>query len=93
MNKKNYYGDWDGQICKDIYLSKKKPVIMAGPCMFETRELGFKIASFLKSKCDKLNLPFVFKTSYDKANRTSANSMRGPGIEQGLKWLQELMTN
>lgn len=90
MQKKIYYGNWDGEICKDIYLTKKKPVIMSGPCMLESRELGFKVGRFLKDKCEKANLPYVFKTSYDKANRTSSGSKRGPGISQGLIWLQEL---
>lgn len=88
--KKNFYGNWDGHICQDIYLSNHSPVIMAGPCMLESKELGFKIAEFIKERCTKLKLPYIFKTSYDKANRTSAASFRGPGLEKGMNWLQEL---
>jgi 2-dehydro-3-deoxyphosphooctonate aldolase (KDO 8-P synthase) len=87
---KTYYGNWDGQICKDIFFSENKPVIMAGPCMLERKELGLKVAQFLIKKCKELNLPYVFKTSYDKANRTSSNSTRGPGLEKGVQWLREL---
>ncbi|KAB8033771.1 3-deoxy-8-phosphooctulonate synthase [Fluviispira multicolorata] len=90
LNKNLFPGNWDGNITHEIRLSRKKPVIMAGPCMFENREIGFQVGSFLKKKCEQLNLPFVFKSSYDKANRTSANSVRGPGVKQGLEWLKEL---
>ncbi|BBH52930.1 3-deoxy-8-phosphooctulonate synthase [Fluviispira sanaruensis] len=89
--KQNIFpGNWDGCITHDIQLSRKRPVIMAGPCMFESREIGFEVGQFLKNKCAEHDLPYIFKSSYDKANRTSAQSIRGPGVKQGLKWLQEL---
>ncbi|MES2615149.1 MAG: 3-deoxy-8-phosphooctulonate synthase [Bdellovibrionota bacterium] len=90
MQNKIYAGNWDGEICKGVYLSEQRPLIMAGPCMLETRELGFEMAEFLKNKCSKMNLPYVFKTSYDKANRTSSNGVRGPGFEKGSQWLREI---
>lgn len=83
---------WDGHIGKDVYLKKRpvRPLVMAGPCMFESWELGLTVATFLKEKCAQLGLPYVFKSSYDKANRTSKNSVRGPGAKQGLEWLHKL---
>lgn len=90
QEKNIFLGNWDGEICEDVYLCDKQPVIMAGPCMLETRELGLKVGKFLQTKCKESNLPYVFKTSYDKANRTSAKSVRGPGIQQGLTWLREI---
>lgn len=91
MNQKNIYpGNWDGSFAQNVALSPQKPLIIAGPCMFETRELGFKVGKFLKEKCEQLKLPYVFKSSFDKANRTSQNSARGPGLNQGLTWLSEL---
>jgi hypothetical protein len=88
--EKLYYGNWDGEICPNVYLSHIKPIIMAGPCMLESRELAYNVAQFLKSKCEETNFSYIFKTSYDKANRTSAGSARGPGLKKGLQWLFEL---
>jgi 2-dehydro-3-deoxyphosphooctonate aldolase (KDO 8-P synthase) len=87
---KIYNGNWEGDICSGVFLSPQKPVIMAGPCMLETRELGFQVANFMQDKCRQIDLPYVFKSSYDKANRTSVNSVRGPGIKKGLQWLSEI---
>ncbi len=58
--------------------------------MIEERDTTFKIAAFLKELTDELDLPFIFKASFDKANRTSINSYRGPGLEQGLEMLSEI---
>ncbi len=65
-------------------------VLIAGPCVIESPESTFKIAKELKRITTKLNVPFVFKASYDKANRTSYNSFRGPGIFDGLKVLADV---
>ncbi len=65
-------------------------VILAGPCSLESRELAFKVAHHLKKITDELNLPYVFKSSYDKANRSSINSFRGPGLDRGLRILEEV---
>ena len=62
-------------------------VLIAGPCVIEDYGTTFAIASFLKDLTKKLDMPFIFKASYDKANRTSINSFRGPGIVDGLKIL------
>jgi 2-dehydro-3-deoxyphosphooctonate aldolase (KDO 8-P synthase) len=62
-------------------------VLIAGPCVIESEELCFHVASSLKKTCSRLGISLVFKASYDKANRTSAKSFRGPGVEAGLKIL------
>lgn len=63
---------------------------IAGPCVIESRDLVFRTAEKLKLICDELKVPFIFKSSYDKANRTSVQSFRGHGIERGLKILNEI---
>ncbi|MCD6138076.1 MAG: 3-deoxy-8-phosphooctulonate synthase [Deltaproteobacteria bacterium] len=62
-----------------------KLVLISGPCVIETLEATMEAASFLKEITDELQIPFIFKTSYDKANRTSINSYRGPGLSKGLE--------
>lgn len=61
-----------------------EPVLIAGPCVIETLESAMATAAFLKDLTDELHVPFIFKTSYDKANRTSLGSYRGPGVSKGL---------
>jgi 2-dehydro-3-deoxyphosphooctonate aldolase (KDO 8-P synthase) len=61
--------------------------IIAGPCVLESLELGLTIGRTLKDTCTRLGLSYVFKASFDKANRSSIRSPRGPGLEKGLKWL------
>lgn len=61
--------------------------LIAGPCVIESEELCFHVASSLKRICNRLGISFVFKASYDKANRTSAKSFRGPGMDAGLQIL------
>src|SRR5437868_1977730 len=70
----------------DIGLSKPLAII-AGPCVLESLELGLTIGRRLKAACAELGLPYVFKASFDKANRSSIRSPRGPGLEQGLTWM------
>ncbi|HAC33071.1 MAG TPA: 3-deoxy-8-phosphooctulonate synthase [Gammaproteobacteria bacterium] len=62
--------------------------LIAGPCVAESRELLLNSATTLRGIADRLQLPIVFKASFDKANRSSSSSFRGPGIEQGLDWLR-----
>jgi 2-dehydro-3-deoxyphosphooctonate aldolase (KDO 8-P synthase) len=64
--------------------------LIAGPCVIEGRDSALKHASFLKQLADRVGVPFVYKSSYDKANRTSLDSYRGPGLERGLKILAEV---
>ena len=61
--------------------------LIAGPCVIESEKLCLQVAASLKKTCDQLGIFFVFKASYDKANRTSGKSFRGPGIEAGLETL------
>lgn len=65
-------------------------VLIAGPCVIESEAQCLKIAEYLKNLAEELNLPLVFKASYDKANRTSVTSFRGPGLEEGLRILQRV---
>jgi 2-dehydro-3-deoxyphosphooctonate aldolase (KDO 8-P synthase) len=64
--------------------------LISGPCVIEDYETTREIAATIKDITDKLEIPFVFKASYDKANRTSATSYRGPGADDGLKILAEI---
>jgi 2-dehydro-3-deoxyphosphooctonate aldolase (KDO 8-P synthase) len=64
--------------------------ILAGPCVVESREHALFMSKELKKIAEKLNLTLVYKSSFDKANRTSVTSFRGPGIEEGLKILKEV---
>ena len=64
--------------------------LIAGPCVVESMELQIETAGKLKEITAELGIPFIFKSSFDKANRTSLNSFRGPGMEEGLKVLAEV---
>jgi len=78
-------------ILNDIVMGSGAPfVLIAGPCVIEEAEITREIAIFLKNITTELKLPFIFKASYDKANRTSVNSFRGPGITKGLQILAEI---
>ena len=69
-------------------LQKRRGLILiAGPCVVENEALCLKIAEALRKTCDRLGFTYVFKASYDKANRTSGRSFRGPGLDAGLKVL------
>ena len=67
-----------------------KMIIIAGPCVIESRENVMKIAKELKFLQNDENIDFYFKASFDKANRTSLDSFRGPGLSEGIKILQEV---
>ncbi|HDM77833.1 MAG TPA: 3-deoxy-8-phosphooctulonate synthase [Deltaproteobacteria bacterium] len=64
--------------------------LIAGPCVIENAEHTYRVAKMLKELCEDNGLPFVFKSSYDKANRTSIESFRGPGLIEGLKILSSI---
>jgi 2-dehydro-3-deoxyphosphooctonate aldolase (KDO 8-P synthase) len=64
--------------------------LIAGPCVIESRELAIEVAGRLKEICAGLGIPFIFKSSYDKANRSSGKSYRGLGLEKGLEILAEV---
>lgn len=70
----------------DIVFCNEAPfALIAGPCQMESAEHGMEMASALKELTTKLGIPFVFKASFDKANRTSVNGIRGMGLEKGLQ--------
>lgn len=64
------------------------PVLIAGPCVAEDLQLCLDVAADLAAICRKIGMGYVFKASYDKANRSSGDSYRGPGLETGLEWLR-----
>jgi len=70
--------------------SARRLFLIAGPCVIESEALCFKVADKLQKICARHQLFFVFKASFDKANRTSASSFRGPGLEAGLEVLQKV---
>ncbi len=65
-------------------------VLIAGPCVIENEGLALSTAETLRGTCEKLGLPFVYKSSFDKANRSSEKSYRGPGVEDGLRILEKV---
>lgn len=66
--------------------------LIAGPCVIESEALAMETASELKAMTSRLGIPFIYKSSYDKANRSSADSFRGLGLEEGLRILQKVRT-
>lgn len=75
----------------DMTIGGNRPfVLIAGPCVIESKAGAMAIAEKLKRLTDRLNVPFIFKASYDKANRTSIDSFRGPGLIEGLKVLRDI---
>jgi 2-dehydro-3-deoxyphosphooctonate aldolase (KDO 8-P synthase) len=73
-----------------VQLGGGLPLFILGPCVMESEEFVWKMARSLKAICTHLRLPFVFKASYDKANRTSVSSFRGNGVEEGCRILGEI---
>ncbi len=65
-------------------------VLIAGPCVIENRRMALRLAASIQEMTARLRIPFIFKASYDKANRTSLHAFRGPGIVEGLRILQEV---
>ena len=75
---------------KGVVFGRGGLVFVAGPCVIESREMALGIAKRLSAIAKRLRVPYVFKASFDKANRTSVDSFRGPGIEKGLEILSEV---
>lgn len=65
-------------------------VLLGGMNVLESRDLALRVAETFKEVTDRLKIPYVFKASFDKANRSSVHSFRGPGVDTGLKWLAEI---
>lgn len=75
----------------NISVSNALPIILiAGPCAMENRDMALRIAEYLKTITDELGIPYIFKASFDKANRTSLNSKRGMKLDDALKVFQEI---
>ncbi len=75
----------------DIRIGPDQPLaIIAGPCVLESDETNALIGRTLRDTCARLGLPYIFKASFDKANRSSIRSPRGPGLQEGVKALQTL---
>jgi 2-dehydro-3-deoxyphosphooctonate aldolase (KDO 8-P synthase) len=74
----------------NVVVGGKPFVFIGGPCVIETRDITLRIAERLVGFTGKLNIPFIFKSSYDKANRTSIQSYRGQGMDEGLRILAEV---
>ncbi|MCU7915303.1 MAG: 3-deoxy-8-phosphooctulonate synthase [Candidatus Thiodiazotropha sp. (ex Gloverina cf. vestifex)] len=75
----------------DFEVGLEQPIfLIAGPCVIESETLALETAGQLKALTDELGIPFIYKSSFDKANRSSGSSFRGPGIEQGLQILQKV---
>lgn len=64
--------------------------VIAGPCVLESLELGLGIGRVVRDQCRALGLTYIFKASFDKANRSSIDSARGPGLERGLEWIARI---
>jgi 2-dehydro-3-deoxyphosphooctonate aldolase (KDO 8-P synthase) len=64
--------------------------VIAGPCVIESTDAALRHAAALKEKADRVGVPYIFKSSYDKANRSSVNSFRGPGLKKGLEILAQV---
>ena len=78
----------------NIKISNDLPLLLiAGPCVIESKTLAEEVAGTLKEITDRLSVPFIYKSSFDKANRTSLKSYRGPGINEGLKILDGVKQN
>ncbi|MBM3284401.1 MAG: 3-deoxy-8-phosphooctulonate synthase [Candidatus Aminicenantes bacterium] len=87
--------DWKGSrevtVNAEVTVGGKTPLfLIAGPCVIESEEHALSLARKLKEICARAGLPFIFKASYDKANRSSLRSFRGPGLEKGLAILKKV---
>jgi len=74
----------------DIHIGSDDLFLIAGPCVIESEEHAIRMAEIIKGVARSLEFPFIFKASYDKANRTSIRSFRGPGLKEGLRILKKI---
>lgn len=75
----------------DFNVGPERPFfLIAGPCVIESEGLALETAGYLRDLTARLGIPFIYKSSFDKANRSSAQSFRGPGVEEGLRILAEV---
>ena len=76
---------------KKFKIGKNQPLVLfSGPCVIEGEDLALSSAETLKILCEKLGISLVYKSSYDKANRSSFHSFRGPGLQEGLRILEKI---
>ena len=80
----------DSFTIKNIEVGRGRPFFILGPCGLESEEFAWAMARSLKKICERVKAPFFFKASYDKANRTTVDSYRGPGVEEGCRILGEI---
>ncbi|BDC98341.1 3-deoxy-8-phosphooctulonate synthase [Persicobacter psychrovividus] len=71
---------------------KSAPFIISGPCVIESEDMVMRLAEQIAEICERQHLTYIFKASFDKANRTSISSFRGPGLEEGLRILEKVKT-
>jgi 2-dehydro-3-deoxyphosphooctonate aldolase (KDO 8-P synthase) len=76
----------------DVRIGSGNLFLIAGPCVIESEEHAIRMAEIIKGVTRSLDFPFIFKASYDKANRTSIRSFRGPGLKEGLRILKKIKT-
>jgi 2-dehydro-3-deoxyphosphooctonate aldolase (KDO 8-P synthase) len=74
----------------DVRIGSSDLFLIAGPCVIESEDHAIRMAEIIKGVARSLNFPFIFKASYDKANRTSIRSFRGPGLKEGLRILKKI---
>ncbi|MBL4701605.1 MAG: 3-deoxy-8-phosphooctulonate synthase, partial [Phycisphaeraceae bacterium] len=73
----------------DVKIGPDQPLaIIAGPCVAESLELCLKVGEAMRQRCRELGFGYIFKASFDKANRSSIHSYRGPGLEQAMQWFE-----
>jgi 2-dehydro-3-deoxyphosphooctonate aldolase (KDO 8-P synthase) len=78
------------ELAPGIELGGEQLVLIAGPCAAESFEICYEVGSKVKEMCERLGIAYIFKASYDKANRTSASSYRGKGMNEGLEILKQI---
>lgn len=78
------------QLCGHEITDMSPFFLIAGPCVIESEQLALETSARLKEICESLGIPFIYKSSFDKANRSSHESFRGPGIEEGLRILEKV---
>ena len=75
---------------KDVEIGGAKLFLIAGPCVIESEDHALRMAEAIAGVCRAMKIPYIFKASYDKANRTSIKSFRGPGLHEGLRILAKI---
>lgn len=79
-----------GSVNRAVFQDRSRPVVIAGPCMAESRELLDAVLAPLKALAAELDFDLVFKSSFDKANRSAIEGYRGPGMDQAMKWFADI---